>query len=79
MTKTRNSLGELIRFRRKELKLTQEELGNLAGLNRLTISEYERGQVSYPRFETLELLADALGVPASDLVAVAYQQMDNEV
>lgn len=79
MTKTRNILGELIRFRRKELKLTQEELGNLAGLNRLTISEYERGRVSYPRFETLELLADALGVPASDLVAVAYQKMDNEV
>lgn len=72
MTKTRKNLGEVIRTKRKELNLTQEELGNLAGLNRLTISEYERGQVNYPRFETLELLANSLALPVSELVSAAY-------
>lgn len=45
---------------RKALNLTQEELGELAGVDHTTISRIERGLINSPA-RTLKALTDALG------------------
>lgn len=61
--------GEAIKRRRKELGLTQEELGVRAGIDRSTISNIESGNVPIgpersPRIaEALETTTDALLLP----------------
>ncbi|CAH1745180.1 protein of unknown function [Thauera humireducens] len=57
----------LLRQLRKERGLSQEVLAERAGLHRNFISLIERGE-SQPTIDTLFRLADALGVPAVDLV-----------
>jgi transcriptional regulator with XRE-family HTH domain len=57
----------LLRQLRKVRGLSQEVLAERAGLHRNFISLIERGE-SQPTIDTLFRLADALGVPAVDLV-----------
>jgi transcriptional regulator with XRE-family HTH domain len=52
---------------RQDKGLTQERLGELAGLHRTYISLLERGQRT-PTLDVLFRLAESLGVSASDLV-----------
>ncbi|WP_297634696.1 helix-turn-helix transcriptional regulator [uncultured Clostridium sp.] len=53
------SLGERIKTRRKELGLTQKELGSKVLLSEFNISKYER-DYSSPDLETIAKLSDAL-------------------
>lgn len=46
---------------RNRLNLTQEQLGELVGIDKRTISLYENGR-SFPRKETLKRLAEKLGI-----------------
>jgi HTH-type transcriptional regulator/antitoxin HipB len=50
-----------LRRRRAELKLTQEQVAEVSGLNRRVIGELERGTIS-PRFSTVLAIANALGL-----------------
>jgi transcriptional regulator with XRE-family HTH domain len=52
---------------RKAAGMTQEELADLSGLDRTTISQVERGKGA-PRVETLIRLAGALDVDPGDLL-----------
>lgn len=61
------TVGEKIRALRKEQKMTQNRLGNLLGIDGTRISQYEIGQRN-PKIETLSRIADALGVPVSQLL-----------
>jgi predicted ATPase/DNA-binding CsgD family transcriptional regulator/DNA-binding XRE family transcriptional regulator len=54
--------GDLLRHARRVTGLTQEELAERAGLSVRGISDLERGVVQAPHRDTLELLADALGL-----------------
>jgi transcriptional regulator with XRE-family HTH domain len=54
--------AHLLRARRIEAGLTQEELAEAAGLTSRAISYLELGAVSTPRRETVRLLAGALGL-----------------
>lgn len=56
-------IGERIREKRKELKLTQKELGKLSKIAEPNIRKYELGKQN-PKFETLEKIASGLGVTA---------------
>lgn len=47
--------------RRKQLGFTQQQLGELAGLKQEAIARLER-EVSIPRLDTLEKIAQALGM-----------------
>lgn len=58
-----------IKVERIRRKLSQEQLSELANLNRNTIGNIERGSVS-PTVVTLEKIANALGMKFSDLVNV---------
>ncbi len=63
----RRAIGDHIRAARLYANLTQEKLGELAGLDRQAINRIEQGHAS-ARIDTLILIADALGVPLADLV-----------
>lgn len=52
--------GEIIREAREALNLTQEQLGELAGVDHSTISRIERGLIDSPP-RTIKALTDALG------------------
>jgi len=54
-------LGETIRKRRKELKITQPHLAELAGISTNTLYKLERGQ-SNPSLEVLNKLSGVLGL-----------------
>jgi transcriptional regulator with XRE-family HTH domain len=61
------AFGLILRQVRQDKGLTQERLGELAGLHRTYISLLERG-LRTPTLDVLFRLAKSLGVSASDLV-----------
>jgi transcriptional regulator with XRE-family HTH domain len=65
------TLGQLIRQRRMELGLTQEELAERLGegVRQAEISRLERNGVALPRRARLEQIARALDVPLGVLLA----------
>ncbi|QQZ56843.1 helix-turn-helix transcriptional regulator [Streptomyces microflavus] len=63
----RRLLGIRIAEARRAAGLSQEQLGDLVGVERRTIQRYEAGSRD-PRYTDLLLLAHALGTPLPDLV-----------
>lgn len=64
----RRLLGEAIRAKRKEARLSQERLAENANLSTVFISRVERGKES-PSVDSLAKIAGALGVRVQDLVS----------
>lgn len=64
------TIGENIRSARKALHLSQDDLADAIGANRVTISQYERG-VYLPSLTALERLADALRLSPTQLTGGA--------
>lgn len=64
--------GDAVRKRRKQLKISQEELGFRSGLHRTYISQIERGLKS-PSLNVISVLAKALETQAFVLVQMAEQ------
>lgn len=66
-----STLGKVVRARRQELGLTQEALAELLGekVGQNYISQLERGKVQLPRRPRLELIARALDLALSELLA----------
>src|SRR5688572_22195427 len=54
--------GAILRRARRAAGLTQEELAERANISARSISDIERGVNRAPRKDTLELIADALGI-----------------
>lgn len=63
----RRAIGDNVRAARTAAGLTQEGLAGRAGLDRKTVNRLEQG-VTSPLLDHLLVLADAIGVPLSDLV-----------
>ena len=61
-------VGKIIRDARLAKGLTQEELGNIVGLQKSAIAKYENGRVVNIKRSTLQKLAKALDLRGSDLV-----------
>lgn len=55
------SLGELIKKRRKELKITQPHLAELAGVSINTLYKIERGETN-PTLEIINKIVSVLGL-----------------
>jgi len=64
------TVGALLRCYRAAAGLTQEALAARAALSARSISDLERGLSRAPRFETLALLARALGLAAEERAAL---------
>lgn len=52
--------GEIIKARRQDLKMTQQELADLIGVNIGTISRYESGNIETITYERRQQIAAAL-------------------
>ena len=61
-------IGQKIKEARLSKGLTQEELGNMIGLQKSAIAKYENGRVVNIKRSTLQKLAQALDLRGSDLI-----------
>lgn len=61
-------VGKKIKEARMAKGLTQEELGNIVGLQKSAIAKYENGRVVNIKRSTLQKLAKALDLRGSDLI-----------
>lgn len=69
------SVGDLIAARRSELGLSGYELARRTGIQSSTVLRIERGETQ-PSAEKLDVLAGALGIDPSQLLAAAgYEQL----
>lgn len=68
----RMTLGERIKQARKNAKLTQKELGELAGVTGVSIMRYEKGE-RFPDYTTTCNLAAALKLKIRDLMSEAAE------
>ena len=64
------AFGELLQRYRRAAGLTQEELAERAGVSARGISDLERGLRQVPRRDTVQLLVDALALPAPERAAL---------
>ena len=62
------TLGEKVRARRLELKLSQDELAEIVGISQPSLSDIENGQTEWPRGNNIVPLADALQVTTDYLL-----------
>lgn len=61
--------GMALRRKRTEHKLSQEKLADLAGMGRSHLNRIETGEIYRPEPETIDKLADALGITSEELLA----------
>lgn len=64
-----------IRKARKAAKITQEDLAEMVGLNRATISKYESGAIA-PTLEQLGKIARALNTTVLEMIGTDWNGMD---
>jgi len=62
----RNNLGKVVRFYRKQRRLSQAELAEKAGISITFLSKIERG-IKFPTSDTLSGLANGLNVEVYQL------------
>ena len=60
-------IGQFIAEKRKEKKLTQDQLGELMGISGKSVSKWERG-LNMPDIEKLESLCNVLDVKVVDVL-----------
>lgn len=72
------NIGQKIKEVRKQKSLTQKELGKRAGISQQQIAQYENGKLK-PKIETIDKIAVALGVDASDLLGYQTIVRNNHV
>lgn len=73
------NIGDRIRQRRKELKMTADELAHRLGKNRSTIFRYEKGDIENLPLDILEPIAEALNTTPSYLMGWEKVQKKNDV
>jgi transcriptional regulator with XRE-family HTH domain len=74
--------GEIIKKLRKDHGLTQEQLGEIVGVQKSAIAKYERGAVVNLKRETIQKLADYFGVRPSYIMGLTDEPLslsDEEV
>lgn len=62
------TIGEKISARRKELKLTLEDVGNAVGVGKSTVKKWETGYIANMRRDKISLLAKVLQMSPSEFV-----------
>ncbi|MDE2856374.1 MAG: helix-turn-helix transcriptional regulator [Chloroflexota bacterium] len=72
-----SAFGEVIRKRRRELGLSQEDLGFRSGLHRTYISEIERGLKS-PSLRVVFAISEALNTNMSALILATEKRLTAE-
>ena len=73
------NIGQRIKQRRKELKMSADELAQKLGKNRATIFRYENGDIENLPLDILEPIANALHTTPSPLMGWEEVQKNNDV
>lgn len=73
------NIGQRIKERRKELKMSADELGNILGKDRSTIYRYEKGDIENLPLDILEPIATALSTTPQYLMGWEKVQKNNDV
>lgn len=73
------NIGHRIKNRRKELKMSADELGQRLGKNRATIYRYENGDIENLPLDILEPIAAALETTPAYLMGWEYEQGPEEL
>ncbi|WP_407399656.1 helix-turn-helix domain-containing protein [Treponema sp.] len=63
------NIGDKIRNARIQKNLTQEELGNMLGVQKSAIAKWENGRVVNIKRSNLKKLSDILEIPAHELIS----------
>jgi transcriptional regulator with XRE-family HTH domain len=71
------AVGKMISEKRRTLKLSQEDLAEQVGINQESLSKMEKGIIA-PKFERLQLFADALRCRVEDLFRFCPGQPDEQ-
>ena len=72
------TFADRLKLLRKEKHLTQKDISIRSGIAEPTITKYETGKLN-PKFETVQKLANALGVSVSALYGVSdFSEFDNK-
>ena len=61
----------MIKYYRKKLGLTQEELGNYVGVQKSAIAKYENGRIENLKRTTIEKLSELFGILPSELLGIS--------
>lgn len=67
-------LGRVVREQRRAQNLTQEDLGELAGIHRTYVGMIERGEKNLT-LSNLVKVSQALNITASELLRLTEEQM----
>jgi transcriptional regulator with XRE-family HTH domain len=67
------AFGQVVRTRRSELGISQEQLASQSGLHRTYLSRIELGTVRVS-LDAARKVANGLGIPLSQLIAEAEKQ-----
>ncbi len=70
--------GEIIKMLRKSRGLTQEELGNIIGVQKSAIAKYEKGRVENLKRASIEKLANYFGVSPSYILGINSGDLNEE-
>ncbi len=71
------TFGEKVKQLRVTQNMTQDALANVAGITKASLSNYERGK-RCPGYPAAEAIANALGVPVSELYEKNEDKNDSE-
>ena len=71
-------IGKIISEKRKEKKITQQELANFVGVSKASVSKWETGQ-TYPDISLLPLLAAYFDMTIDSLLAYQPQLENHEI
>lgn len=72
-------IGKRIRQRRKELRMSADELAEKLGKNRSTIFRYEKGDIENLPLDILEPIAEALRTTPAYLLGWEEEEKKNDV
>lgn len=64
----KEQIGEVIKKARKNKKITQTQLGELLGIGKDVISDYEKGKIKVIPFEKRAKMSSVLNIPVSELL-----------
>lgn len=74
---TDKQIGELIRKRREDLKLTIDQVSTYIGVSKSTVSRWETGDIKKIKRSHLFLLANILHLPIETLLGIENKEVEN--
>lgn len=69
-------MNEKIKARREELGLTLQEVGDHLGVSKATVQRYESGEIKNLKLESIEKLAQMLGITPAFLMG--WEEKENK-